>query len=33
MQTSGNTQAFVPTQQYGTKKPKKKPNKNKKKGK
>lgn len=33
MQTSENTRAFVPAQQYGNKKPKKKPNKNKKKGK
>ena len=27
MQTSGNTQAFVPAQQYGAKKSKKKPSK------
>lgn len=27
MQTSGNTQAFVPAQQYGAKKAKKKPSK------
>lgn len=33
MQTSGNTQAFIPAQQYGKPKTKKKPNKNKKKGK
>lgn len=33
MQTSGNTQAFIPAQQYRKPKTKKKPNKNKKKGK